>query len=102
MFEGLLHRSRNPIKRAEYEAELACPPFPAALDYLWRVFHRLRRRKGGNGFSVSPIEWPDIDAFVRNSQTPLSAWEVEVIEDLDDAFLSETAKAGKSEQEQPQ
>lgn len=47
---------------------------------------RIRRRKGG-GFGLSPIEWPDIDAFVRNSQFNLAPWEIEVVEDLDDMFL---------------
>nr|DAH82774.1 MAG TPA: INTERFERON-BETA, HELICAL CYTOKINE, IMMUNE SYSTEM [Caudoviricetes sp.] len=37
---------------------------------------------------MMPIEWPDIDAFVRNSGISLCAWEIEVIEDLDDLFLA--------------
>lgn len=59
---------------------------PVALAYLWRLFWRLRNRKGGNGFEISPIEWPDIDAFVRQSRQRLDPWEIELIERLDDAF----------------
>lgn len=63
-----------------------------ALEYLWRAFNRLRRRKGGNGFAALPIEWPDIDAFVRNTRFDLAPWEIEIIEDLDDLFLTDHTK----------
>lgn len=93
--EGLLERTKRPEKKAEYEAELACPPIPPALNYLWKTFNRLRRRKGSNGFQASPIEWPDIDAFERKARFPLTQWEVEVIEDLDDLYLAELASNQK-------
>lgn len=83
----MLRRARNPERRAKYAAELECPPLPRCAVYLWRIFWRIRRRKGSNGFSVSPIEWQDIDAFTRHSRMPLIPWEVEVIEDLDDLYL---------------
>lgn len=85
---GLLGRARKPEKIAEYEAELALPPFPVALEYLWNAFNRIRRRKGGGLGGPTPIEWPDIDAFCRHSRLTLEAWEVEIIEDLDDRFLA--------------
>jgi hypothetical protein len=66
---------------------------PMALDYLWRIFHRLRRRKAGNGFSAVPIEWPDLDAFLRLSALSLAPWEIEILEDLDDLFLADHSKA---------
>lgn len=59
---------------------------PKALAYLFLAYMRIRRRKGG-GFGLMPIEWPDIDAFLRLSKVSLAPWEVEVIEDLDDMFL---------------
>lgn len=52
----------------------------------------MRRRKGGSGFGVSPIEWPDIDAFVRQSGVRFAPWEVEIIEALDDLYLAQAAK----------
>ena len=86
--KGLLARARKPEKIAGYEAELALPPFPVALDYLWNAYNRIRRRKGGSMGRAGPIEWPDIDAFCRHSRLSLQAWEVEIIEDLDDLYLS--------------
>jgi hypothetical protein len=85
-------RTRSPERRQEYEEQLACPPLPDALVYLWLVFIRLRRRKGSNGFALSPIEWSDIDAFIRLSSTRLAPWEIAVIEDLDDIFIAAQAK----------
>jgi hypothetical protein len=69
---------------ADYEAQLACPPIPPALVYLWTIFRRIRQRVGSSGFGSSPISWPDIDAFCRHSRFPLAPWEVEIIEMLDD------------------
>lgn len=63
-----------------------------ALEYLWRIFKRLRRRKGSNGFGLSPIEWPDIDAFLRHTKLDLTPWEIEVIEELDDLILTDHSK----------
>jgi hypothetical protein len=72
--------------RADYEAELTCPPFPEALEYLWNVFLRLSARRGSGGFGVAPITWADIDAFVRHSGIQLAPFEVRLIEDLDNLY----------------
>lgn len=69
---------------------------PIAGAYLWNAYGRLRRRKGGNGFASSPLEWPDILAFMIATRFPLAPWEIEVIEDLDDLFIAEHAKAATS------
>jgi len=84
--QGLVKRTRNEARRAEYESELQCPPLPAALEYLWTSFCRLHARRGGNGFSVSPISWGEIEVFTRLSGTRLAPWEVRMIEELDDLF----------------
>jgi hypothetical protein len=52
----------------------------------------MRRRKGGTGFGPSPIEWPDIDAFVRHARLDLTPWEVEIVEMLDDLYLAQVSK----------
>lgn len=93
MFEGLASRARKPERRAKYDVVLACPPAPPELSYLRRIYDRLRRRKGGTGFGPAPVEWPDIDAFLRHSGLRLEPWEVEVIEDLDDAFMAAPSNA---------
>lgn len=91
--EGMRERTQRPERLAEIERELTLPPFPAALAYLWSAFNRLRRRKGGNGFAPSPLEWSDIDAFVRHSGARLAPWEIALIEDLDDLWLAERGRS---------
>jgi hypothetical protein len=86
--QGLIKRTRNEPRRAEYEAVLRCPPLPAALEYLWSVFCRLSARRGGTGFSISPISWAEIEAFTRLTGVSLAPWEVRLIEELDDMFRS--------------
>lgn len=98
ILEGQLERARQSGRDrskeiAELEVELAGDPVPAELRYLLGGYWRIRRRKGGNGFGPSPIEWPDIDAFLRHSRVNLAPWEVEIIEELDDCFMSEQGKA---------
>ena len=95
----MLNRSRRADKRAEYEAELWMPEFPMSMMYLWRVYHRLRGRKGGNGFGHSPLEWPDIEAFSRLSGLSLLSWEVALIERMDDLWLRAQAQAQKDSEQ---
>jgi hypothetical protein len=90
--EGLVKRTRRNEKRAEYEEELWMPEFPMAAMYLWRAYHRMRGRKGGNGFGVSPLEWSDIEAFNRMSGMRLLPWEVTMIEKMDDLWLRSMAE----------
>lgn len=101
LLQGLIDRTKRPQKLKEYEAELSCPELPPALDYLWKIYRRLRRRTG-NGFGLTPIEWPAIDAFLRHAGISLAPWEIEVIEEVDDLFLianapKPSAPSGKSE-----
>lgn len=85
--QGQLKRARTPERQAELEEELALPPFPEALRYLWTAFVRMRRRNAGNGYGPTPITWADIDAYSRLSGLRLQPWEIEIIELLDDRFL---------------
>lgn len=92
MLEGLLERTRNPLRRAEHEAALECPPFPLELTYLWNAFNRLSARRSSNGFAVSPISWTDIDAFLRRSGLSLAPFEIRIVEDLDDLYRAEQSR----------
>jgi len=64
------------------------PEFPRAMGYLWRVYHRLRRRIAVGFTGLNPIGWQDIDAFVRQTGFRLAPWEIEVLEAIDDALLN--------------
>lgn len=85
-------RAGTPKRVAELEAELALPPFPEALRYLWRAFSRIRNRVNGNGYSMPRITMLDLDAFNRLSGLRLLPWEIEIIELLDDALLKSTGE----------
>ncbi|KRA42092.1 hypothetical protein [Devosia sp. Root635] len=85
-----MKRARTLERQAELEAELALPTFPEAVQYLWTTFVRIRRRNAGNGFGATPITWADLDAYSRLSGMRLLPWEIEIIEQLDDAYLTST------------
>lgn len=83
-------RKANAERIAELEAELAIPPFPVAILYLWRAYLRLRRRTAMGFAGPQPIGWQDVDAFLRRSGLVLAPWEIEILERLDDAYLQPT------------
>lgn len=82
----MLKRARKPEQRAALEADLAAPPLPVSLRYLWSAFIRLSDRRPV-GMNVGLIPWSEIDAFQRVSGFRLTPWEVELIEMLDVMFV---------------
>jgi hypothetical protein len=90
----LLDRARNEKRKAALEAELACPPMPSGLSYLWAIFVRLSGRRGSSG--SGPITYLEIDAFQRITGTRLNGWEIEMIEALDRCYLAEWHRAKAS------
>lgn len=62
------------------------PQCPPALAYLWSLFVRLRRRCTPS-MGVARILYIDLLAFMQVTGQHLTAWEVGVIERLDDAFV---------------
>jgi hypothetical protein len=86
VLEGLLDRpTLKPQRRAEIEAELETPPFPLELEHVWTAFCRLNARRR-SGFSIEPIGWADLDAFIRLTGARLAPFEIQLIEMLDDVF----------------
>lgn len=83
----MLKRARSRKKRAELEADLNLRPPPAPLKYLWDIYLRMRRRKGGNGFAITPLEWPDFDSFQSCNHVRFSPWEQETLEVIDDLYV---------------
>lgn len=89
-------RKRGPAQRvAALEADLVVPPFPKPLAYVWDAYQRLRKRKMMGFAGPSPIEWPDIDAFVRRSGLRLDPWELKLVEKLDDLYLEAAVASAK-------
>jgi len=86
--QAQLGRTKKPARIRELEADLAMPRYPEELAYIWRAYNRIRARKGSGFAGRAPIEWPDIDAFCRNTRTVLAPWEIEIIEALDNAFMA--------------
>lgn len=92
--QGLVQRTRNAERLAEYQAEMQCPPLPPAMNYLWSVFLRLANRRSSNGFGANPIPWTEIEAFSRLTRTRLTPWEVEIVEMLDNLYRIEQSRTG--------
>jgi hypothetical protein len=96
--EGLLKRARTDERRADLEDQLAVPPLPPALAYLWQAFLRLASRRQSSGFGPMKLGWSEIEAFNRLSGLALRPWEIEVIEALDDRWMAAQATSKEVEQ----
>lgn len=81
----MLERARNPQRRDELEAELAVPPMPDELGYIWNAFLRLNARRSV-GFALEPITFLEIESFMRLTGLRLQPWEVRIIEEIDLLF----------------
>lgn len=79
--------------------ELSQSELPAGGSYLWRIYGRLRARKGGNGFGPLPLDWRDIAAFCDVTGVHLTQWEIETIEALDDVFMAQVEERARSSSE---
>jgi len=55
-------------------------------------FSRLSRRRGSNGFGVSPLSFETISAWDKLCNEGIEPWEVRVLELLDDVHLAEISK----------
>ena len=66
-------------------------PCPESLTYLWNWWAGLAARRGG-GFGPRPISWQDLEAWARLTGIALSPFELEVLSDLEQAYLRIRAK----------
>lgn len=78
-----------------------CPPFPLALAYVWDAWSRLRRRTAYGFNGPNPISIEAIDAFIRRTGLRLDPRDIELIEAVDDLYLSKKVEhADVSDQQQ--
>ena len=63
-----------------------------ALGYIWQAYIRLRRRTPVGFSGPQPITFADLDAFVRHGGLRLAPWEIAIIEQIDDIYLSDDHK----------
>lgn len=85
-------------RRTELESQLDVPPLERANWRIWSVYFRIRRRTGSNGFGVVPVSWSELGAFVGLSKISLTPFEVEMLEMLDDLFVTEMSKTSKAKE----
>ena len=72
--------------------ELDPPDFPDALEHVWGWFHELHGART-SGMQPNPISWSEIKAWAELTHTEPTPWEARLLRRLDEAFLTEVAKA---------
>lgn len=60
----------------------------------------MRRRKAHGLSGPDPLEWPDIDAFVRRSRMALDPRDIELIEAIDDLYIAQISAAASAADQQ--
>lgn len=71
-------------------AEPKGPEMPPGGALVWNAFVRLSSARTSAGFGPNPITYTEIDAYCRRVEN-LKGWEIEIVRDLDDAFLAAAA-----------
>jgi hypothetical protein len=83
--EGLAE-SLIAFAEAVYANRRDLPDFPEPLGPVWQAFVDLAGTRQV-GMAANPITFSEIEAFKRQTLTPLSAWEVRLLRRLDQAVL---------------
>lgn len=78
---------QTPFPGIEFESS---PRVPAATleAWLWGIWVEIRRGVGSGGFGPGKITWGDLMAYQSFTGQPLSDWLVQMILQVDGAFLS--------------
>ena len=65
------------------------PPtnFPILLSHIWSAFISLSNGRNAGFSGPNPIGYEEIKAWKELTETPLNAWEIEVIKRLDVVYL---------------
>lgn len=74
------------------------PEIPEGTWHIWPIWNRLRARTPA-GDSVSPITYQGIEAFIRLTGEPVNSDDIEMLEALDDAFVSQISTERSEMQE---
>ena len=75
-------RAGNPLAIAALEE----PPFPDAIDYLWRWCLELRQGLGAGMDGLASITWTALDAWARRTHRKPRPHEVEALFAIDGAL----------------
>lgn len=62
---GALKRARTEERRRALAAELAGPPFPQPLRYLWLMWVEVADGLESGGWGVPVVTWQSLDAWSR-------------------------------------
>ena len=73
-------------------AQLEPADLPAGIEYLWGFFCELSNGRDYGEAGPKPISWSDLQAWADLTKSDPTAWEVDVIKNIDRVFLNEAMK----------
>ena len=68
------------------------PELPMAGERVWGIFLDLHATRGSNGFGANPISATEIEAWSRLRREPIRTFELDIIRNMDVAYLTAVAK----------
>lgn len=63
---------------------------------IWNWFFELNGGRQNGGFGPSPLSWGDMAAWAQLTATPLQPWHVQILRDMDNAYMSALAAQHKT------
>lgn len=82
----LLHEIREQTGVVAPELQ-ALPELPRGTEHVWRWYCELDAKRQA-GVSVNALSWGDIQAYFALKRIEPTAWELETLVKVDDAFLA--------------
>jgi hypothetical protein len=85
-------------KRKEIQAILNIPEMPEEYLSAWAAWSNLNSSRTSNGFSLNPISFTEISAYITLTQTLLLPYEIKGIKTIDSVFLKVHSDLSKASQ----
>jgi hypothetical protein len=74
------------------DSRLDTTQIPTAGFFLWKTFWSLSARRTSNGFGPNPLMFSEVQAYTELFEETLGPRELEILFQMDDAFLSAVHK----------
>ncbi|HEY4712822.1 MAG TPA: hypothetical protein VIH30_01050 [Aquirhabdus sp.] len=71
------------------------PDIPESAAHVWHYFIQMNKKRGSNGFGANPLTFTEIRSWCELKKITLEQWELDAIDAIDEAYISESAKDAK-------
>lgn len=99
--EAIQNRNNNTEEEHQIAtSEVNLPEIDPAYDYMKRLFF-LSGQAISTGMGLCPLSWQELRAFRLENKLDITAWEIELIKKMSDAYCAEYSRASEPTRQAP-